>query len=144
MKIRILNKSKHKLPAYSTALSARMDIRANIDEDIVLEPMERTIVNTGLYLEIPDGFEAQIRPGSGLTIKNGITILNSLGTIDTDYRGEVCIILINISKEDFVIKDGDRICQMVIAKHEKTEWVSVENIIDTDRGKDGFGHTGKG
>lgn len=144
MKIRILNKSKHKLPAYSTSLSAGMDIRANIDEDIVLEPMERAIVNTGLYMEIPDGFEAQIRPRSGLAIKNGITILNSRGKIDTDYRGEVCIIMINLSKEDFVIKDGDRICQMVIAKHEKTEWVSVENLIDTDRGNGGFGHTGKG
>ena len=144
MKIRILNKSKHKLPAYSTALSAGMGIRADIDEDIVLEPMGRAIVNTSLYVEIPDRFEAQKRPGSGLAIKNGITILNSPGTIDADYRGEVCIIMINLSKEDFVIKDGDRICQMIIAKHEKTEWVSVENLIDKDRGNVGFGHTGKG
>lgn len=144
MKIRILNKSKHKLPAYSTALSAGMGIRADIDEDIVLEPMERAIVNTSLYVEIPDGFEAQISPGSGLAIKNRIKILNSPGTIDADYRSEVCIIMINLSKEDFVIKDGDRICQMVIAKHEKTEWVSVENLIDKDRGNGGFGHTGKG
>lgn len=142
MKIKILNKSKHQLPAYSTASSAGMDIRADIDKEIILKPMERTIVKTGLYIEIPVGYEAQIRPRSGLAIKNGITIVNSPGTIDADYRGEVCIILINLSEENFVIQDGERICQMVIAKHEKAEWVSVENLLGTDRGTGGFGHTG--
>ena len=142
MKIKILNKSKHQLPAYSTASSAGMDIRADIDKEIILKPMERTIVKTGLYIEIPVGYEAQIRPRSGLAIKKGITIVNSPGTIDADYRGEVCIILINLSEENFVIQDGDRICQMVIAKHEKAEWVSVENLLETDRGTGGFGHTG--
>lgn len=142
MKIKILNKSKHQLPAYSTASSAGMDIRADIDKEIILKPMERTIVKTGLYIEIPVGYEAQIRPRSGLAIKKGITIVNSPGTIDADYRGEVCIILINLSEEIFVIQDGERICQMVIAKHEKAEWVSVENLLETDRGTGGFGHTG--
>ena len=142
MKIKILNKSKHQLPAYSTASSAGMDIRADIDKEIILKPMERTIVKTGLYIEIPVGYEAQIRPRSGLAIKKGITIVNSPGTIDADYRGEVCIILINLSEENFVIQDGERICQMVIAKHEKAEWISVENLLETDRGTGGFGHTG--
>lgn len=142
MKINILNKSKHQLPAYSTASSAGMDIRADIDKEIILKPMERAIVKTGLYIEIPVGYEAQIRPRSGLAIKKGITIVNSPGTIDADYRGEVCIILINLSEENFVIQDGERICQMVIAKHEKAEWVSVENLLETDRGTGGFGHTG--
>lgn len=143
MKIRIINKSKHQLPSYSTVSSAGMDVRANIEDEIVLKPMERAIVKTGLFLEIPVGYEAQIRPRSGLAINKGITILNSPGTIDADYRGEVCIILVNLSKEDFVIKDGERICQMVIAKHEKAEWVAVDNLIETDRGAGGFGHTGK-
>lgn len=143
MKIRIINKSKHKLPAYSTDSSAGMDIRADIEQEIVLKPLERVIVKTGLYLEIPDGFEAQIRPRSGLAINKGVTILNSPGTIDADYRGEVCIILVNLSKDDFIIKDGERICQMVIAKHEKAEWIAVENLIETGRGAGGFGHTGK-
>lgn len=143
MKIRIINKSKHQLPSYSTVSSAGMDVRANIEDEIVLKPMERAIVKTGLFLEIPVGYEAQIRPRSGLAINKGITILNSPGTIDADYRGEVCIILVNLSKEDFVIKDGERICQMVIAKHEKAEWVDVDNLIETDRGAGGFGHTGK-
>ena len=142
MKIKILNISKHQLPAYSTASSAGMDIRADIDKEIILKPMERTIVKTGLYIEIPVGYEAQIRPRSGLAIKKGITIVNSPGTIDADYRGEVCIILINLSEENFVIQDGERICQMVIAKHEKAEWISVENLLETDRGTGGFGHTG--
>lgn len=143
MKIRVINKSKHGLPAYSTGSSAGMDIRADIDEEIVLKPMERALVKTGLYLEIPVGYEAQIRPRSGLAINKGITILNSPGTIDADYRGEVCIILVNLSREDFVIKDGERICQMVISKHEKAEWVNVEGLLETDRGSGGFGHTGK-
>jgi len=143
MKIKVINKSKHQLPSYSTASSAGMDIRADIDEEIVLKPMERALVKTGLYLEIPIGYEVQIRPRSGLAINKGITILNSPGTIDADYRGEVCIVLINLSKENFVIKDGERICQMVITKHEKAEWVSVESLFETDRGSGGFGHTGK-
>lgn len=143
MKIRIVNKSKHKLPEYATEHSAGMDIRANIDEDIILEPMKRVLIKTGLYVEIPVGFEAQIRPRSGLAIKKGVTVLNSPGTIDADYRGEICIILINLSEENFVIKDGERICQMVIARHEKAEWVQVEELVQTERGDGGFGHTGK-
>lgn len=143
MKIKIINKSKHPLPSYSTLLSAGMDIRANIDNDIVLKPMERTMVKTGLYLGIPEGYEAQIRPRSGLAIKSGITVLNSPGTIDADYRGEVCIILINLSTENFIIKDGERICQMIISGHEKAEWLQVENLDETARGDGGFGHTGK-
>lgn len=143
MKIRVINKSKHGLPAYSTDASAGMDVRANLEKDIVLKPMARILVPTGLFLEIPVGYEAQIRPRSGLAIKNGITILNSPGTIDSDYRGEVCIILINMSEEDFVISNGERICQMVITKHEKAVWISVDNLMETDRGEGGFGHTGK-
>jgi dUTP pyrophosphatase len=143
MEIKILNKSKHSLPAYSTEASAGMDIRANIENDIILRPMERVLVKTGLYLEIPIGYEAQIRPRSGLAINKGITVLNSPGTIDADYRGEVCIILVNLSSDDFIIKDGERICQMIIAKHEKAEWISVDNLMETERGKGGFGHTGK-
>jgi len=143
VKIRIVNKSKHKLPEYSTKGSAGMDIRANISNDIILRPMERVMVPTGLFIEVPVGYEAQMRPRSGLAIRKGITFLNSPGTIDADYRGEVCIILINLSDEDFVIKDGDRICQMVIAKYEKAEWVVTESLAKTDRGAGGFGHTGK-
>jgi dUTP pyrophosphatase len=143
MEIKILNKSKHSLPTYSTEASAGMDVRANIENDIVLRPMERVLVKTGLYLEIPIGYEAQIRPRSGLAINKGITVLNSPGTIDADYRGEVCIILVNLSSDDFIVKDGERICQMIIAKHEKAEWISVDNLMETERGKGGFGHTGK-
>jgi dUTP pyrophosphatase len=143
MKIKIINKSKHPMPSYSTVLSAGMDVRANIDNEIVLGPMERALVKTGLYLGIPEGYEAQIRPRSGLAIKSGITVLNSPGTIDADYRGEVCIILINLSKENFIIKDGERICQMIISRHEKAEWIQVENLDETARGVGGFGHTGK-
>ncbi|MBE3095101.1 MAG: dUTP diphosphatase [Actinobacteria bacterium] len=143
MKIKVVNKSKHQLPAYSTALSAGMDIRANIDKEIVLRPLERAIVKTGLFLEMPEGYEAQMRPRSGLAINKGVSILNSPGTIDADYRGEVCIILINFSNENFVIKDGERICQMVIAKHEKAEWIQVDSLLETERGAGGFGHTGK-
>jgi dUTP pyrophosphatase len=142
MKIRIVSKSKHKLPEYSTTSSAGMDLRANIDEDIILEPLGRALVKTGLFVEIPAGYEAQIRPRSGLAINKGITVLNSPGTIDSDYRGEVCVILINLSGENFVIRDGERICQMIIAKHEKAEWISVESLEDTERGGGGFGHTG--
>lgn len=143
MKIKIINRSKHKLPEYSTEHAAGMDIRANLDEDVVLEPMKRALVKTGLFVEIPVGYEAQIRPRSGLAIKKGITVLNSPGTIDADYRGEVCIILINLSEESFVIKDGERICQMVIARHEKAEWTEVDELIQTERGEGGFGHTGR-
>ena len=143
MRIKIINKSKHPLPQYSTEASSGMDLRANLENDVLLKPFERIMVPTGLFLEIPVGYEAQIRPRSGLAVKNGITILNSPGTIDADYRGEVCIILVNLSKENFVIKDGERICQMVISKHEKAEWISVENLLDTERGIGGFGHTGK-
>jgi dUTP pyrophosphatase len=143
MKINIVNKSKHPLPAYSTEASAGMDLRADISEDILMKPGERCLVKTGLFLEIPSGFEAQIRPRSGLAINKGITVLNSPGTIDSDYRGEVCIILINLSRENFVIKDGERICQMIIARHEKAEWVSVDSLLQSDRGSGGFGHTGR-
>jgi dUTP pyrophosphatase len=143
MKVKIVNKSRHPLPAYSTVFSAGMDIRANIDEEIVVKPMERLLVPTGLYIELPTGFEAQIRPRSGLAIKHGITILNSPGTIDSDYRGEIRIILINLSAEDFVIKDGERICQMIISKFEQISWEVVEDLEVTDRGAGGFGHTGK-
>ncbi len=143
MNIRIVNKSKHQLPAYSTISSAGMDIRANIESPITLKPLERILVKTGLFIELPDGYEAQIRPRSGLAIKFGVTVLNSPGTIDSDYRGEVCIILINLSNIDYVINDGERICQMVIAKHEKAEWINVEILEETDRGSGGFGHTGK-
>lgn len=142
MKIRVINKSKHPLPQYSTEASSGMDMRANLEHEVLLKPLERIMVPTGLFLEIPVGYEAQIRPRSGLAIKNGITILNSPGTIDADYRGEVCIVLVNLSKENFVIKDGERICQMVISKHEKAEWIGVENLLDTERGIGGFGHTG--
>jgi dUTP pyrophosphatase len=143
MKIRIINKSRHKLPEYTTPYSAGMDIRANIDEDIVLEPLKRVLVKTGLFLEIPVGYEAQIRPRSGLAVNKGITVLNSPGTIDADYRGEVCIILVNLSDEKFIIKDGERICQMIIAKHERAEWITVDELVKTERGIGGFGHRGK-
>ncbi|MDD4991642.1 MAG: dUTP diphosphatase [Paludibacter sp.] len=143
MQINIVNQSKHALPEYATALSAGMDIRANIDEPIVLKPLERKLVPTGLFIELPAGYEAQIRPRSGLAIKKGITILNSPGTIDADYRGEICVILINLSAEDFIINDGERICQMVIASHEQAEWIQVNELGETNRGAGGFGHTGK-
>jgi dUTP pyrophosphatase len=143
MKIRIVNKSKHPLPAYSTEASAGMDIRADIENEIVLEPGKRKLVKTGLFIEIPSGYEAQIRPRSGLAISKGITVLNSPGTIDSDYRGEICVILVNLSEEKFVIRDGERICQMIIARHEKADWIQVESINETERGSGGFGHTGK-
>jgi dUTP pyrophosphatase len=143
MKVSIVNHSKHPLPEYATALSAGMDIRANIDSPIVLKPLERKLIPTGLFIELPAGYEAQIRPRSGLAIKKGITVLNSPGTIDADYRGEVCIILVNLSSDDFEIVDGERICQMVIAEHAQAEWVEVEVLGDTERGTGGFGHTGK-
>lgn len=143
MKVQVINKSKHALPAYATELSAGMDIRANISEPIALAPMQRCLVPTGLYIALPQGHEAQIRPRSGLAIKKGITVLNSPGTIDADYRGEICIILVNLSTETFVIEDGERVAQMVIACHEQPEWEQVEVLDETERGAGGFGHTGK-
>lgn len=142
MKVQIINKSKHQLPAYATIQSAGMDLRANLDQPITLAPMQRCLVPTGLYMALPIGFEAQVRPRSGLAIKKGITVLNSPGTIDADYRGEVCVILVNLSAEPFVIEDGERIAQMVIARHEQVAWEEVEVLDDTERGAGGFGHTG--
>ncbi|MBP3614252.1 MAG: dUTP diphosphatase [Bacteroidaceae bacterium] len=142
MKVEIINRSKHALPAYATDLSAGMDLRANLDEPIVLNPLERTLVPTGLFMALPAGYEAQVRPRSGLAIKKGITVLNSPGTIDADYRGEVCVILVNLSSEPFTIADGERIAQMVIARHEQIEWQPVEVLGETERGAGGFGHTG--
>jgi len=143
MKIKIVNKSRHNIPEYSTVASSGMDLRANLDNDVILRAGKRALIPTGLFIEIPVGYEAQIRPRSGLAIKKGITVLNSPGTIDSDYRGEVCVILINLSDENFVIKDGERICQMIISKHERAEWINVEMLGETDRGTGGFGHTGK-
>ncbi len=142
MKIKIVNKSKHALPSYETEASAGMDLRANLDEPVLLKPLERSLIPTGLFIELPVGFEAQIRPRSGLAIKKGITLLNTPGTIDADYRGEVRIILANLSNEEFVVNDGERIAQMVIARHEKAEWVEVEELVETERGTGGFGSTG--
>lgn len=142
MKVEIINKSKHPNPTYSTEFSAGMDLRANIDEPITLKSLERTIVKTGLFISLPKGTEAQIRPRSGLAFKKGVTVLNTPGTIDADYRGEIGIILINLSNEDFVINDGERVCQMVIAKHESIVWENVEILDETVRGAGGFGHTG--
>ena len=143
MKIKIVNNSKHPLPSYSSGLSAGMDLRANLNQPVVLKPLERTLVPTGLYIELPKGYEAQIRPRSGLALKKGITVLNTPGTIDADYRGEIGVILINLSNEDFIINDGDRICQMIIAQHETVKWKKVEVLKETKRGAGGFGHTGK-
>ncbi len=142
MKVKIINKSAHDLPNYETAFSAGMDLRANISEAITLKPLERAIVKTGLFMELPLGFEAQVRPRSGLAAKKGITVLNSPGTIDADYRGEIGVILVNLSNEDFVIENGERVAQMVIAKHEQISWEQVEVLEDTSRGAGGFGSTG--
>jgi len=143
MKIKIINQSRHPLPKYQTALSAGMDLYANIEESIVLKSLERKLIPTGLFLELPEGFEAQVRPRSGLAIKNGITVLNSPGTIDADYRGEIGVILVNLSTDEFVINDGDRIAQMVIAKHETAIWDEAQQLTETDRGAGGFGSTSK-
>tara|TARA_B100000214_G_scaffold38460_1_gene24169 strand:- start:923 stop:1357 length:435 start_codon:yes stop_codon:yes gene_type:complete len=142
MNVKIINKSKYQPPSYSTNKSAGMDLRANIEEPINLKPMQRILVKTGLYIELPKGFEAQVRPRSGLAFKKGITVLNSPGTIDADYRGEIGVILINLSSEDFIIEDGKRIAQMVIAKHENIKWVEVNSLEQTERGGGGFGSTG--
>lgn len=140
--VRIINKSKHALPAYATLQSAGMDLRANLSEPIVLKPMQRTLVPTGLYMALPVGTEAQIRPRSGLALKHGITVLNSPGTIDADYRGELMVLLINFSDTDFVINDGERIAQMVIAQHLQASFIEVSELDDTERGAGGYGHTG--
>lgn len=142
MKINIINKSQHALPSYETIASAGMDLRANLVEPIILQPMERALIPTGLFMELPIGYEAQVRPRSGLALKKGITCLNSPGTIDADYRGEVGVILANLSKETFVVENGERIAQMVIAKHERAEWIEVEILSETERGAGGFGSTG--
>ena len=142
MKIRIINNGHQPLPVYATEKSAGMDLRANIDEPIVLHPMERRLINTGLHIALPDGFEAQVRPRSGLALKHGVTVLNSPGTIDADYRGEIMVLLINLSQQDFVIRDGERIAQMVIARHEQATFAEVEELDATERGAGGYGHTG--
>lgn len=142
MEIKIINKSHHPLPQYATPLSAGMDLRANLDAPVTLEPLARVLVPTGLFMALPAGYEAQVRPRSGLAIKKGVTVLNTPGTIDADYRGEVCVILVNLSAEPFVINDGERIAQMVIAKHEQPELIEVDVLDETERGTGGFGHSG--
>ena len=142
MTIKIINKSTHALPHYETIASAGMDLRANITEPIVLKPLVRTIVKTGLFIELPIGFEAQVRPRSGLAAKKGITVLNAPGTVDADYRGEIGVILVNLSNQDFTIENGERVAQLVIAKHERAAWIEVEALSETDRGEGGFGSTG--
>lgn len=141
--INIVNNSKHNLPAYETAFSAGMDLRANLSEPVILKPLERALIPTGLYIELSEGYEAQIRPRSGMSYKHGITVLNTPGTIDSDYRGEIKVIVVNLSNDEYVINDGERIAQMVISKYEKAEWNLVEKLNDTARGSGGFGHTGK-
>ena len=142
MTVQIINKSKHPIPSYETEQSAGMDLHANIDSSITLKPLERTIIKTGLFIALPPGFEAQVRPRSGLAVKKGITVLNSPGTVDADYRGEIGVILVNLSNEDFVIQDGERVAQLVIAKHERVTWQEVDLLSETERGTGGFGSTG--
>ena len=142
MKIKIINKSRHELPHYETIASAGMDLRASLTESRILKPLERTIVGTGLFIELPVGIEAQVRPRSGLAAKKGVTVLNAPGTIDADYRGEIGVILVNLSNEDFIINNGERIAQLVIAKHERAEWEEAQELSETDRGEGGFGSTG--
>jgi len=143
MEIAIINQSHHDLPRYATPQSAGVDLRANLDAPVTLQPLQRQLIPTGLYIALPEGYEAQVRPRSGLALKHGVTVLNSPGTIDADYRGEIGVILINLSSEDFKIEHGERICQMVIARHEQAEWIQVEELNETERGAGGFGHTGK-
>lgn len=143
MKVKVINHSKHELPAYATTQSAGVDLRANLKEPVILEPLQRCLIPTGLYIELPKGYEAQVRPRSGLALKKGITVLNSPGTIDADYRGEICVILINLSAESFTVEDGERIAQMVFANHEQAEWIETDCLDETERGAGGFGHTGK-
>ena len=142
MKVNIINKGHQPLPQYATEQSAGMDLRANLDEPVTLKPLERRLIPTGLHIALPVGFEAQVRPRSGLALKKGITVLNTPGTIDADYRGEIGVVLINISQEDFVVNDGERIAQMVIARHEKADFIEVEVLDETERGEGGYGHTG--
>ncbi|MBQ0127911.1 MAG: dUTP diphosphatase [Bacteroidales bacterium] len=142
MKVKVINRSGNALPEYATALAAGLDVRANNPEPIVLKPLERTMVPTGLFIEIPAGYEVQVRPRSGLAAKKGITVLNAPGTIDADYRGEVCVILVNLSSDDFVIEKGERIAQLVLAKHERIDWESVNELASSERGEGGFGSTG--
>jgi len=143
MKVKIVNKSLNELPEYSTQHAAGMDLRANLKDEVILKPLERKLISTGLFIELPVGFEAQVRPRSGLALKKGITVLNSPGTIDADYRGEIMVILINLSSENFVIQHGERIAQMIVAAHETVNWERVEILEETSRGEGGFGHTGK-
>ena len=142
VKVNVVNRGHQQLPAYATPQSAGMDLRANLDAPVTLHPMERRLIPTGLYIALPEGYEAQVRPRSGLALKHGITVVNAPGTIDADYRGEICVILINLSQEDFIINDGERIAQMVIARHEQGELVVVEQLDETERGEGGYGHTG--
>ena len=142
MKIKIINKSRHALPEYATPQSAGVDLRANIDAPVMLAPLQRVLIPTGLYIALPEGYEAQVRPRSGLAIKKGITVLNTPGTIDADYRGEICVILVNLSDAPFEVTDGERIAQMVIARHEQAEWEECDSLDSTERGAGGFGHTG--
>ena len=142
IQIKVVNKSKHQLPEYATVSSAGMDLRANVDEPITLKPLERKLIPTGLFIALPVGFEAQVRPRSGLALKKGITVLNTPGTIDADYRGEIGVILINLSNEDFVVEDGERVAQMIIARHEQGEFIPVDVLDETERGAGGYGHTG--
>ncbi|WP_154856680.1 dUTP diphosphatase [Cyclobacterium xiamenense] len=143
MQINVINKSKHPLPAYQTELSAGLDLRANLDSLVVLKPLERQLIGTGLFIELPAGYEAQIRPRSGLAFKFGVTVLNSPGTIDADYRGEIKILLVNNSNTDFIVQDGERIAQMVVAKHEQIQWNAAETLSETNRGSGGYGSTGR-
>jgi dUTP pyrophosphatase len=143
MKVKVINRSKHALPAYQTPLSAGLDLRANIDESVILGPLERKLIGTGLFVELPEGYEAQIRPRSGLAFKHGLTVLNTPGTVDADYRGEVKVLLVNLSNEFFEVQDGERIAQMVVAKHEFIKWEEVDVLSDTVRGAGGYGSTGK-
>ena len=143
LKVKIVNKSAHPLPAYATELSAGVDLRANLDAAVTLKPLERAMIPTGLFMELPAGYEAQVRPRSGLAAKSGITVLNSPGTIDADYRGEVKVIVVNLSCQDFTIENGERVAQLVVAKHERVLWVPAEQLTETARGEGGFGHTGK-
>lgn len=142
VKVKIINLSRHDMPRYSTPLAAGMDVRANLESPVTLAPLQRAIIPTGLRIELPAGYECQLRPRSGLAIKHGITLVNTPGTVDADYRGEIGVILINLSAEPFVINDGERICQMVVTQHSQVEWDTVEQLNDTDRGEGGFGHTG--
>lgn len=142
MKVKIVNKGPHALPQYGTPQSAGMDLRAWLDNPLTLQPLERALIHTGIYMQLPQGYECQVRPRSGLALKRGLTVLNSPGTIDADYRGEVCVILANLSNEPQTIENGERICQIVVAKHETVEWIPVSTLDETERGEGGFGHTG--